>query len=96
LGASWEGFALEQFILKKGLKDEEVFFWSIHSSAEIDLIYFENGQMNGVEVKYTDSPKITKSIKVAIDELTLNSVTILYPGKKTFKLNSRVTAHPLI
>lgn len=96
LGASWEGFALEQFILKNRLKDEEVFFWSIHSSAEIDLIYLENGQMNGVEVKYTDSPKITKSILVAIDQLALNSVTILYPGKKTFKLNSKITARPLI
>jgi len=96
LGSSWEGFALEQFILQKGLKDADVFFWSIHSSAEIDLVYFENGQMNGVEVKYTDSPKITKSVQTAMDNLSLKKVTILYPGKKMFKLNSKISARPLM
>ena len=90
LGASWEGFAIEQFILRKGLKDEEVFFWSVHSSAEIDLIYFENGRMNGVEVKYTDSPKITVSMKTAMKDLDLKRIDILYPGKKAFKLDSKI------
>ena len=95
LGASWEGFALEQFILKKGLKSEEAFFWSIHSSAEIDLVYFENGKMNGAEVKYTDSPKITTSMTTAINELNLNRVDIIYPGEKTFKLNAKIFATPI-
>lgn len=95
LGASWEGFAIEQFILRKGLKDEEVFFWSVHSSAEIDLIYFENGRMNGVEVKYTDSPKITVSMKTAMKDLDLKRIDILYPGKKAFKLDSKIFVSPL-
>ena len=95
LGASWEGFALEQFILKKNLRDEEVFFWSIHSSAEIDLVYLENGRMNGVEIKYTDTPKITPSMKIAIKDLNLKKIDIIYPGNKAFKLSSNIFAYPL-
>ena len=95
LGASWEGFALEQFVLKKGLKPEEVFFWSIHSSAAIDLVYFENGKMHGLEVKYSDSPRITPSMKTAITDLGLKSITILYPGKKSFKLAPEIFASPI-
>lgn len=95
LGASWEGFALEQFILKKRLNPEEVFFWSVHTSAEIDLVYFENGQMHGVEAKYSDTPKITPSMKTAIKDLNLKSITILYPGKKTFKLSPEIFASPI-
>jgi len=92
LGASWEGFALEQFILSKKFKDEEIFFWAAHQGAEIDLVYVENGKMKGVEVKYTDNPKMTKSINIAIEELDLSEVKILYPGDKSFKLDSKVSA----
>lgn len=96
LGASWEGFALEQFILKMGLKSEDIFFWAIHSSAEVDLVYFKNGQPHGIEVKYTDAPQLTRSMTTAMEELSLKSLTILYPGKKKFTLADHVIAQPLV
>ncbi len=92
LGASWEGFALEQVIACLGLKEEEAFFWSTHAAAELDLVYVKKGRLWGVEVKYQDAPKQTKSTQTALDELSLAHLWIVYPGKKTYPLNKKTTA----
>ena len=71
-GAIWEGFALEELIRHLNLAPEESFFWRTHNSAEIDLLVFKNGKKYGFEFKFADTPKITKSIRIAHQDLNLD------------------------
>ena len=95
LGASWEGFALEQIILFLNTPDYEVFFWRTHAGAELDLLIQKNGKFWGLEIKYTDAPRMTKSIHSALKDLSLAHHWIVYPGKDKYPLDKRVTALPL-
>ena len=62
LGASWEGFALEQTILKEGVNSSDCYFWGVHGQAEVDLLIMKNGKKYGYEFEYSDRPKITLSL----------------------------------
>jgi len=95
LGASWEGFALEETIKALGLKEEAAFFWGIHAQAEVDMIYEKGGRLYGVEVKYAQAPGLTNSMHVARGELGLNHLWIIYPGKISYDLNQHVSVIPL-
>jgi len=90
LGASWEGFVIEQVTSLVQLAD--FYFWGTYAGAEIDLLIMKAGQRIGVEAKYTDAPKITKSIRIAIEDLGLHRVFIVYPGPKSFPLEDRIYA----
>lgn len=85
LGASWEGFALEEVLRVTG--DREAYFWNTQGGAEVDLLSFVNGQRFGFEFKYADAPSVTKSLNVAHDDLGLKRVFIVHPGKKSYPLN---------
>jgi predicted AAA+ superfamily ATPase len=90
LGASWEGFALEQIIGLSGVADEEAFFWGVHNQAELDLLLFIKGRRLGYEVKYTDAPKVTSSQKQALEHLGLESLTVVIPGAADYPLAEKI------
>jgi uncharacterized protein len=92
LGASWEGFALEQVLSGLQLRNEEVYFWSTHNQAEIDLLTFQNGKRIGYEFKYGDTPSMTASLKIAANDLALDHLYIITPKTKKHKLGQGVTA----
>jgi len=92
IGASWEGFALEQTIRYYNAETEECYFWSSHNTAEIDLLIFKDGKRIGFEFKYTDTPKITPSIKISLEDLKLDQIKIIFPGNINFKLSEKVEA----
>lgn len=92
-GASWEGFVLEQFFRFHGSRN--CFFWGTHQGAEIDLVCIRNGLRFGIEVKLSEAPGVTRSMRIAADELGLRHVWVLYPGKYAFQMDERVTAWPL-
>ena len=81
LGASWEGFALEQVIYKLRATPEEAYFWGVHGAGELDLLIVKDGKRIGFEIKHTSSPKLTHSIKLAIDELNLEQVFVIFNGE---------------
>lgn len=54
IGASWEGFALEQTLTL--LETNEAYYWATHSGAELDLVFTAGGKRYGVEYKYSDDP----------------------------------------
>jgi predicted AAA+ superfamily ATPase len=95
LGASWEGFALEQVIAILGAQPENCFFWAVHSQAELDLLVFHQGKKLGFEFKYSKSPTVTSSMKQAIEALDLDSLVVIYPGDHSFPLAEKITAIPL-
>jgi predicted AAA+ superfamily ATPase len=90
LGASWEGFALEQVLSL--MKPHEAYFWATHSGAELDLLIFREGQRLGFEFKCTDAPVLTKSMHVALADLGLRRIFVIYPGAKSYRLHARVEA----
>ena len=92
LGASWEGFALEQVLRWCRAGEGECYFWSIHSQAELDLLVLRDGKRFGFEFKYTDHPRATRSTRTAAELLSLDSVSIVYPGSERFRLDSNAEA----
>ena len=93
VGASWEGFVIEQVLMMEPY--DEVFFWATHQGAEIDLILRRGDALYGVECKRADIPRLTPSIRIALDDLKLKSVCVIYPGIQRFPLDSQVEAVPL-
>ncbi len=95
VGASWEGFALECVLKSLYKKSEEFFFYHTHSGAEMDLFWREKGKNWGVEFKYSDAPKMTRSIYSAMNDLKLSYLWLIYPGKQSYKLEKNVTVTSL-
>ncbi len=89
-GASWEGFALEEVIKTLDVDNEDCYFWGTQSGAELDLLITKDAKKMGFEIKYTDSPKITKSMHIAIENLKLDKLNIIIPGDKCFKLEEKI------
>lgn len=85
LGASWEGFAMEEVLRVTG--DRDAYFWNTQGGAELDLLVFINGRRIGFEFKYADAPAVTRSIHVARADLRLDRVFIVHPGRKSYSLN---------
>ena len=95
LGASWEGFALEQVIQQLELDSNEVFFWSVHGQGEIDLLFEKGGKKFGVEFKFSQTPSLTKSMVFAKEQLRLDYVFCIYPGDKHIPLALNIDAYGL-
>jgi uncharacterized protein len=95
VGASWEGFALEEVIANKGVRPEECFFWATHGGAEIDLVVVRGRGKLGFEFKRTSAPRKTKSMKTAVDSLRLSELSVIYPGEIEYRLDSTINAVPL-
>jgi predicted AAA+ superfamily ATPase len=92
LGASWEGFALEEVIRSQAVGEGEVFFWASHGGAELDLLLLRGSRRIGYEIKYTSRPALSKSVQIAGEDLKLDRVDIVYPGEKTFPVARNVRA----
>jgi hypothetical protein len=93
LGASWEGFVLEHAIMAVG--ERNAFFWATQAGAELDLLLQLGGRRYGVEVKYSDAPRMTKSMRIAATDLKLDKLYVVYPGTERFPLDKDVEAVPL-
>ena len=92
VGASWEGFVLEQLIRRLGVTPEQCFFWRTHGGAELDLLIIKGNKRFGFEVKRTTSPHITPSMRSALSDLRLHRMDIIHAGDKTFYLDKNVRA----
>lgn len=93
VGASWEGYAIEEIL--KTVRPEAAYFWATHTGAELDLLLFKGGRRYGVEVKFQDAPRLTPSMRIALEDLDLERLTVLYPGNLSYDLERRVTVAPL-
>ncbi len=92
-GVSFEGFALDQVLSIVG--EDNVYFWNTQRGAELDLLFFKQGKRWGVEFKCSDAPAMTKSMHIAIQDLKLERVFVIYPGKETYRLHEKVEVLPL-
>jgi len=95
LGASWEGFALDGVCRTLGKEDGDLYFWNTHAGAKLDLFWQARGQNWGVEFKYEDAPRLTRSIKTAVEDLELERLWVVYPGKAAYPLTEKIRVIPL-
>ncbi|MDD5483764.1 MAG: ATP-binding protein [Kiritimatiellae bacterium] len=92
-GASWEGFAMEQVLAHTDVF--QPYFWATSQGAEVDLLLERDGRRMGIEFKCADAPAMTKSIHVALADLRLDRMLVVYPGDRRYSLHPKVTALPL-
>ena len=92
VGASWEGFVLEQVIHHLAARVEECFFWATHGGAELDLLVVRGRQRLGFEIKRTTSPQITPSMRYALSDLGLQSLALIHAGETTFPMDKKIRA----
>lgn len=93
VGASWEGYAVEEVL--KALQPDEAYFWATHQGAELDLLLFKNGKRIGVECKRSDSPSLTPSMRIAMADLRLDRLHVVYPGDRRYALAKNIDVMPL-
>jgi predicted AAA+ superfamily ATPase len=93
IGASWEGFALNQFL--SVVRPEQCYFWSTYSGAELDLFFLRRGRRYGVEFKFSEAPKATRSMQIAINDLKLDHLWIVHPGKHAYPIDDTLSVLPL-
>jgi len=91
-GASWEEFVIEEVI--RSVEPHEVFFWATHQGAEIDLVFNKGGRMYGVEIKRADAPTMTPSMRIALEDLKLKRIAVVYPGKKRYSIHKQIDVVP--
>lgn len=92
-GASWEGFALEQVLISRGERD--AYFYGTQRGAELDLLLLRHGRHWGFEFKCSDAPKTTKAMHIALDDLKLEHLWVVYPGTLRYSMTDQITALPL-
>ena len=92
-GASWEAFALEQTL--QIAAPDEAWFWATHAGAELDLLMLKDGRRVGVEFKRADAPRLTPSMRMAMQDLKLDALYAVYPGDRRYALAEGIEAVPL-
>lgn len=91
LGASFEGYALEEIIKKLHERETQIYFWRTEKGAELDLLVIKGDKRYGFEFKFSDSPKITASMRISLQDLQLEHLTVITPGDRIYKIDSNIT-----
>lgn len=92
-GASWEGFAIEQVLQIK--QPGEAYYWATHNGAKLDLVISTQSRRYGFEVKFSEAPKVMPSMRAAIERLSLEHLWIIFPGERSYPVDTKITVYPL-
>jgi uncharacterized protein len=95
LGASFEGFAIEQIVSRLGAHHRDCYFWATHGGAELDLLVVRGSKRLGFEIKHTDAPVVSASMRSAITDLRLDRLDVIHAGTRSYSLGDRIRALPL-
>lgn len=93
VGASFEGFVVEQLV--GALETRDAYYWATHAGAELDLLLLRGGKRYGVECKFADAPGTTRSMRVALEDLGLEHLWVVYPGDEEYALDDRISVLPV-
>ena len=93
VGASFEGFAIEQIV--NAFDAPGSYFWATHGGAELDLLVMRGGKRYGFECKLADAPGTTRSMRVALNDLELEHLWVVYPGDEAYPLDDRISVLPI-
>ncbi|MEN6393111.1 MAG: DUF4143 domain-containing protein, partial [Anaerolineaceae bacterium] len=93
VGASWEGYVLEQVLTI--VRPASAYYWATYNGAEIDLLFSHGGKRMGVEIKFNEAPHITNSMRIALDNLNLDHIWVIYPGEHRYPVHQKITVLPI-
>ena len=95
VGASWEGFVLENLITAAGTS-ASAHFYRTSGGAEVDLLLnWPSGECWAIEVKRSLAPKVERGFHSACEDLQPTRKLVIYPGDEPFPLGHGVQAMPL-
>jgi uncharacterized protein len=95
LGASWEGWVIEQ-ILGQAPVGCRPYFYRTASGNEIDLLLdLPGGHLRAIEIKHSATPKLGKGFNEALDALSLPSGFVVAPVDQAYPLSKRAQVLPL-
>ncbi len=92
LGASWEAFVVEQLRAATGARADQLFFWATHGGAELDLLLVRGQERIGFEIKRTATPRVTASLRSAIESIPLDRAYLVHAGAHSYPLAHGVEA----
>jgi hypothetical protein len=93
VGASWEGFAFEQIL--GYTRASQAYFWSVHSGPELDLLIFHGGKRYGVELKYSETPEVSRTLRSVVSQLDLDRLWVVVPGDTSYPVDERIAVRGL-
>ncbi len=93
VGASWEGYVLEQILTI--VRPPSAYYWATYNGAEIDIFFSYSGKRTGVEIKFNEAPKITNSMHIALQDLNLDHLWVIYPGEHRYPVHQKITVLPI-
>lgn len=96
LASSWRGLALESLIRHHGALADECYFWATQGNATLDLMIVRDGKRVGYQLQYSGTPKLTRSLGIALSDLKLDELTVVYPGKEEVRLSDRIYGKNLL
>ena len=94
VGASWEGFVIQQILHLLAARPEQCFHWSTYSGAELDLLVISGDRRLGFEVKRAEAPRLTPSMRSAQETLGLTSLHVVHAGSTSYRMAPGITALP--
>ena len=96
VGASWEGFVVQQIVQLVRASPEQCFHWSTHTGAELDLLVLAGTRRYGFEVKRSEAPRLTRSMRSALETLNLDRLDVIHAGTERYQLAESVRALPAV
>ena len=94
VGASWEGFLIEQLRRSLRADRDELYFWRTHDGAELDVLFIRGQRRIGFELKRTTAPRMTPSMHHALADLHLDALYVIHAGEHRFPMAAKVEAVP--
>ena len=94
VGASWEGFVIQQIIHLLAVHPEQCFHWSTHSGAELDLMVAAGNRRYGFEIKRSEAPRLTPSMRSALATLGLERLDVVHAGTDRYRMAPKIRALP--
>lgn len=92
VGASWEGFVIEQITATFG-QEYDYYFYRTHQGAECDLLLVKNRQVKtAIEIKNTLSPKLTKGLQISMEDTGAEEGVVICRIDQGFPLSGKVKA----
>ena len=93
VGASWEGFVIEQIL--RSVRPSGAWFWSAHGGGELDLLVFERGRRIGFEVKFSEAPEVTRSMRRVARLLALDHLFVVCPTRHAWPVDTHISVLPV-
>jgi predicted AAA+ superfamily ATPase len=91
VGASYEGWIIEQICSQLSNSDVKPYFYRTHAGAEIDLLLDSPNGLIAIEIKRSLTPKPSKGFFSAMKDLRCEQAYVVYPGSDIYKLDKQTS-----